>query len=354
MLQRILLALLLLGIVGVYFYEESQIKRWEDLWRNTTNELKEAKDNLRALQEQYASLLREMEEVGREKAKLERRVADLEIEVDRLNESLRECEASKSSLEANYSLLKGELGEKEERLQELLSQIEEIRNVLYDDLEWFQENAYITEYVDKLREVCMDGGRLNVACLAAYLRKEYGVEYKAEERDRLKGVEETLQEGGDCEDYTLLINAYLRSLKPSRLLLWEDGTGELTLYEKGQYIYYLSDVDKVRVSMEPYVVGVCYLTNIEGERYMGHCVSAISEGEPPNIEGAVLFEPQNGRYLGRVGERIKLCKDGMKGCEDKVGYIFIIMAKDDFYIFKDGEWKSIKGLLNELEEELGG
>ncbi len=274
--------------------------------------------------------------------------SSLEREKGQLEEKLEECEARASLLEAMLNESEEKRREKEQELLNLLREVEEVREALYSDIEWFKENAYADEHLSVLERYCYDEGELNVACLSLYIQQEWGVSYKEESEDKLKGIEETLAEGGDCEDFTLLVNAYIRSLEPEVLLLWREGSGRFPLYEKGGVEYYLEEAEPVEVPYEG-VVGVCYLTEREELTLYGHCVSAVADGFA-SLKGAVLFEPQSGQYLGRVGEDLHLCQEGDVECSEEVGNIFLVFTKDDFYIFSSGQWKSLKGLYERLGE----
>jgi len=341
MVRNLLLLLVaVLGLLaGLFYAEKSHLESVKA----------ELEANYSQLEEEAQALQRAYRQLAGELAMCQENASLLEDEKESLEGALEGCEEELERIKEELNQTELDYLRKEEEVRQLLQEIREVRRALYEDIQWFRANAMAFTHLSTLQRYC---GRedLNVGCLAIYLQEELGVEYAGEEGDRLKGVEETLEEGGDCEDFTILINAYIRAMEPERLVLWKEGIGRVDLYEKGDTLYYIPDAEEVVVPYTNHTLGVCYFVEREGNNLYGHCVSAISPSAPPNIEGAVLFEPQSGQYLGRVGEVVGLCHDGEIGCEETLGNIFLIFNEEDFYIFKDGEWKSLRELYERLGE----
>jgi hypothetical protein len=285
------------------------------------------------------------------------RLGETELELNataaRLSQTEEELNSTREELERSAISL-AQANEDFSALEENLSMMEES---LSEDVQWFKDNSrlpdsvsYFTTYV---MDKCVDSNVLNMGCAALFMEKRVGFNYIDEPNDRLYTIDEMVARGGgDCEDYSLFVKALLNGLDGEglRLLGWKQGSGEFVTYrsDSGTYWYYpgqgiyLGTLD----AASPYAI--CYLTDLSWPAPVGHCIVALAGGEITsvadlsNLDGAVAFEPQNGAYMGYIGSggQYHLCRDGEMSCGDGAGEIFIVMADDDLYEFKNGRWES--------------
>jgi hypothetical protein len=298
----------------------------------------------------------------------DRQVAGL---ASQLNETNAELNATASKLE----LAEKELSDAREELNQSAMSLEQAREEfvsldenltrmeksLDESVQWFKDNsllpasaAYFAPYVSNR---CVDDGTLNLACVAFFMDRRLGFTYRNEEGDRLYSIDEMLTRGGgDCEDYSLFLKALLNTLAPGKgdlqLMAWKPGDGQFRIYEsEGHYWYYNGRAVRLAKLDEAHPYDICYagVTN-------GHCIVALSANAIGSVdgmgalEGAAAFEPQNGEYMGTVnggvgtvgdGDGFHLCRNGEKECGQSPGDIFIVMADDDIYQFRDGRWESL-------------
>jgi len=273
-------------------------------------------------------------------------LSQLQQQYQELSQNYSQLQLQYQELEKEYKELEGEYNASLEVSEELLMMLERVYLNLSTYMEWFKANSRVSEIPPDMRE-CLQGFKLNIACLNMMLNNQ-GIEYKDEgDADRLQSLNETLKYGGDCEDWTLLINAYIRTFNPKYISLWKNASpwDEYIVYEDDRYIWYYTEAEEVLV---PYtkVYGVCYGV----DEWSGHCVSLVSNQEPPYFTSGTLFEPQTGEYLGELGEALKICKEGT-ACDENY-YIYIIFGEDNFYLFQDGKWVDYKTLQKMLEPYL--
>jgi hypothetical protein len=210
--------------------------------------------------------------------------------------------------------------------------------------------------MSKVENSCVKAGKVNLGCINYLMEEDLEFEYISETPDRLYSLEDMLNKknGGDCEDYALLLKAILSEIKNKNRSLeveaWSPiADEEYIIYEKGDKYWYLEayGVEIGDLSeTTPYVI--CYTTGRDEFGLTGHCIVALSNSEitsisnVENLDGAKVFEPQSGLYMGNVGKNraFELCKEGDTECEMQPRSIHFIIANDDLYQFVDGEWKS--------------
>jgi hypothetical protein len=178
--------------------------------------------------------------------------------------------------------------------------------------------------------------------------------------DRLYSLDEIVSNsGGDCEDFSLFLKAFLNSVKKDYngsdsidVLGWEDdpGSGEwFFITPKKQWGYKdakAHDFGNLK-ELTPYMV--CYITEFDAANNtkVGHCIVALSHldkissyADLYDLDGSGLFEPQSGNYMGEIGKDIIICRQGDKGCEDVPGSAMMVITDNDLYNFADSEWSS--------------
>lgn len=295
----------------------------------------------------------------------EQQVTDLSSRLGGTELELNETQATLAQREEELQEARNLSQQKEEQLaglrdefRALESDIRETQETINESIQWFRDNSEMPPdlrgFSDSVTGDCREGSGYNLACFAFILERDDNFRYLNETTDRLYSLEEIVQRsGGDCEDYSLLLAAMLRSLAKEdpdeELVAWTPSPGEkFTVYERGTRTWYY-DGHAVELgalgSVYPYPI--CYLTDVSGDTPIGHCIVALSTkkagdaGGLAGLDNARAFEPQNGEYMGRVGTTFHLCADGEMDCAHE-GDIIMVMGEDDLYEFGDGRWDSLE------------
>lgn len=247
-------------------------------------------------------------------------------------------------------------------LSQIKTELRSIQSEINSSIDWFKENSYLPSsllsFERRSSDDCLDSGYLNLACIAFKMDRELNFKYKTENPDHLFSLTQMVQrEGGDCEDFSLFLKAYLNTLKThSDYVLggWKNQDGSrYEVYRSGSTIYYFNGVgvEFGRISSF-YPVVICYLTSIENGVYQGHCIVALSKSEIKetsdlkNLKNAILFEPQNGMYMGKIGSDLYLCEEGNYNCDKYLNTISFVITDNDLYHFENGKWSNFHDVLN--------
>ena len=317
-----------------------------------SSQLDEANEDISELN---GSLRETQSELDATRELLSNTTAELNYTKGELAERTEELEATKEELNQTINLLERTKGEFLQLKEEVLD-IEESINI---SIQWFRDNSETPSSLDyfmaRADTRCVDDRDLNLGCISFLMEDRLDFVYKDEYPDRLYSIEEMVdKKGGDCEDYSLFLKAFLNSFKEIdegvKLKGWTESPGsEFVIYEtEERYWYYEGeevDFGFLR-DLEPYVI--CYTTHYSPSLIEGHCIIALSEDsissadELGNLDGSLTFEPQNGRYKGAVGEDFYLCREGELLCDTNVDSIFFVITNDDLYQFIEGEWKNYK------------
>jgi hypothetical protein len=135
---------------------------------------------------------------------------------------------------------------------------------------------------------------------------------------------------------------------------WEEGDSKFIVWPQnptsGTYSYYPNSQKKLIGNLQssyPYVI--CYSVDSAS----GHCRIAISQNKINStsqislLEGANIFEPQNGRYTGVIGCEYQICTSNQQTCYANANSIVIIISDSDIYEVKGGNWTSYSKLYDE-------
>lgn len=288
-----------------------------------------------------------------------------------LNETSIELESTREKLREEQALLE-EAMEEFARLRGEVAAIEESVN---SSIQWFRGNSLLPQSMNrffwKSYLGCAEGGTLKLACVPFLMERDLAFTYKPEYPDRLLSLDEMVAKpGGDCEDFSLFLKAYLNRLKQASagksVEAWDEGGSQRYIIyedEDGTHWYVWGKAHPLGSLADLHPYAICFTTRYLEGSFEGHCMVALSRNEISSVEGigglegADVFEPQNGIYAGRVGENYRICADGETLCGTAPGSIIFIIADDDLYQFMGGEWKSYKlylGMAEELEEKIGG
>jgi hypothetical protein len=317
-----------------------------------SSELDNANEEISGLN---ASLRETQTELNATREALSNSSAELNLTKEELAERNEELQATEEELNQTLDLLEGT---RDEFLQ-LKEDILDIEESINASIQWFRDNSMAPSSLDyfmaRTKAKCVDDRDLNLGCVPFVMEDRLGFVYKREYPDRLYSIEEMVSNrGGDCEDYSLFLKAFLNSFKEIdkgvKLKGWVESPGsEFFIYETSERYWYYEGEEVYfgfLRDLEPYVI--CYTTEYNPPLIEGHCIIVLSEDtissadELVNIDGSVTFEPQDGRYKGVVGEDFHLCREGEILCDTNVNSIFFVITNDDLYQFIEGEWKNYR------------
>ncbi|MFA6213810.1 MAG: hypothetical protein WC717_00855 [Candidatus Micrarchaeia archaeon] len=284
---------------------------------------------------------------------------------------------TENALSASKESLAGQQQEAD-KLREELSGLELTLN---SSIAWFRENARLPHdyswisdpnqervmqgFVPRLLSDCVDGGSLNLACISHLMENTaFSIHYRSDivsgSIDHLQSVKETMGLGwGDCEDYSLIFKAILNSLREENASLaavaWQPAeNSDFRVYPKytpgeSETYWAYRNAKAARLGALSHAYVVCYSVDAAS----GHCTVALSgedvqeSSQVPLLHGAEVFEPQNGRYLGRIGESLSICAGS--GCRSVGGRIWLVIADSDLYMYGEGGWQGYADYLSRVQ-----
>lgn len=270
------------------------------------------------------------------------RLEEKESELALVREELNTTKTLLNITRSDYALLAAEVAALEDSINE--------------SIQWFRENSFLPGSADwftyRVQNRCVKNKKLSLACVSYLMGQKLGFMYISEEGDRLFSIDEIIsRRGGDCEDFSLFSKAMLNTLNAMNedavVEAWSNGSGRYVVYEEKEgtaTTQWYVDGEAVELGelerIVPYVV--CFAVDYRS----GHCIVALSEknitsvDELGALEGAALFEPQNGMYMGAVGSELMLCGSSVLDCERAPGRISFVISNNDLYQFSGGGWKS--------------
>ncbi len=319
--------------------------------------------------------------IGLTKAELDRKNGDIQRQQEEianltlaLGNSTAEAQKLKYELNTSREELeqaKSTLSEARDEIDEIKSEALEIEGRINDSIQWFQDNSGLPgtlksdRFERRAEKGCRDGGKLNLACVSYLMEDELGFTYKDDPTgDRLYSIEDIIsRKGGDCEDFSLFFKAYLNEVGEEGLEIeaWTEGFGKYVVYEdadSGKYWYYDSAAGRTigrTGTSRPYVA--CYFYDTQGDVRIGHCVIMLANTTIENPEditesglaGSPLFEPQDGRFMGVVGDEFSVCEEGETDCDLKDYSVAFIISDNDLFQFSEGGWNYYHGQRREIE-----
>ncbi|MBU0457350.1 MAG: hypothetical protein ABH824_04995 [Nanoarchaeota archaeon] len=278
------------------------------------------------------------------------------------------------------------------KVESIKEEIDDFKYEIDNANSWFKSNSNIANY-DVYKSVksyilkCLTTDSdsnciLKVGCLSWVhsILKEF--EYKndittSEAEDKLQSLEDFYNNGGgDCEDYSLVVNAEINYLRD---YCSEHNRGNLTFeaIKEGKGNYYFTKKETwYYPNSAPFFIPNNYVfsyvvcgnfpaeldpnSELSGE-IVGHCVIAFTDKEIINSEdvhsslvNAILIEPQSGfiSYDLRNDNTMYISKNG-KSSQGKSYYIYSVITYDDYYLFDDFDtysWRGYKDFSKEAEE----
>jgi hypothetical protein len=317
---------------------------------------------------------------------LQAEIASQKIELSSLQYQLESTKAELENKTIAYENAQKQLDESQKQielstklLENITSQFQRLVEEVNDTMGWFKQNSLIQEnsswdarvLMDRVMEDCVDGHALNLACIDYILQRTATIAYRTDpinkntnKADHLQSLAETFAlHSGDCEDYSLLLKAIINAARmrdPNlTLVAWEEGGGIFRVYPKeslknvDEYWYYEAARAKnlEKLGNKPLWV-VCFPYGLAG-----HCAVAVggSENEDlPQLNDAEIFEPQNGQYMGKVGEKFSVCNPSKElNCWSTEHSIIIIISDNDLYKVEGDRWTSYGKIYSQLSSLAG-
>jgi len=322
---------------------------------------------LSGVQSAYASLGKKYEKSQGELASAESLLiqsnGDLELARSRLLQTENALNESRQNLAGQR--------QKADAISKELSALENTINV---SIAWFRDNADMPEnytwsadiFMSRVMSDCVDKGGLNLACISHLMENTaFAIHYRSDivsgSEDHLQSVKETIGLGwGDCEDYALIFKAILNSARKKNaslgIVAWQPAeSGEFRVYPKeapgetGAFWVY-KNAKGASMGSPSHAYVICYSVDEKS----GHCTVALSDADVqsssqvPSLQGAYAFEPQSGRYLGKLGESLSVCTH--TGCKSMGGKVWLVIADNDLYVYGENGWQGYSDYLSRVQE----
>lgn len=359
-----LLILITLGLGFMLVLAQGENSRMQSELNETTLLLQDTRGELNDTKSDLAEKMRIIEIQNENNTMLAADLQDRNNEIAELGGQLNETEAE---LEEARGTLEGAEEEIAEIREETLAMAENINQ----SIQWFRDNSElpstlkVDRFVSKTKKGCIENDVMNLACVSHLMEQELGMSYKSDPGDRLYSIDEIIgRKGGDCEDYSLFFKAFLNRFRGQGLGLeaWESGIGKYDVYfdeEEGIQWYYDNAQGREVGNLEdgkPYVA--CYWTSISPEILEGHCIIMLTERNitspadisDGNLADAVFIEPQDGKYMGRMGGEFSACVEGDEACGNKTHRIVFVITDSDLFQFSEGRWDYYGGYGERTEQ----
>ncbi|RMF06532.1 hypothetical protein D6764_01985 [Candidatus Woesearchaeota archaeon] len=362
-------------------------------------QLEAAHKEIRQLREEKAGLEEELKVKQTEiKAHIEEiqylkeKLAEFSAQLRELNNTKTELEKDKETLTEEKTLLKRKLYGIQTDIERTISELEEYEEKIEESMSWFRKNAELSNFKEwtavrqQIKGWCVerfdDRCEIRLSCLTFVTDYLEEFQYKLDSEttgkaDKLQNLSQIYaNEGGDCEDYSLLAIAEINELEKycrDRLLddvrfvayVREEGSRHYVEDTKRYYLpdaksYYLPSEKKNRAIVcgtFPAGYDPNSKTNI-GK--VGHCVIGFSENTiekssdvPAFLKSAVLVEPQNGQYLVDLS-RESIFQIPENGEEKEEYNLRLVITENDLYMYDefDGEmrWHGYSDYIAKIDE----
>jgi len=353
-----------LGAAWLFSINEGLAAKLDALNRTSAQQLAQAQSDYLALNTRYVSAQKELsatsELLGTEEAKLAS-----------TSKQLSQAEAALNDSRQN-------LAGQQQKADALNKELNQLESSINESLAWFRDNAYMPVnytwtadiFMTRVMSDCTDKGSLNLACVSHLMENTaFAIHYRTGglpgNVNHFKGVKGTIDEGwGDCKDYSLLFKAILNSVRRQNaslsIVAWQPASsGDFRVYPKetpgetGPYWVY-ANAKGANMGAPQHAYVICYSVDAAS----GHCTVALSDADVqasqqvPLLVGAYAFEPQSGRYLGRLGESLSICTGS--GCKQQGGKIWLVISDSDLYMYGDNGWQGYADYLSRVQEAKNG
>lgn len=340
-LTKVLVSVLFLLLIGVaYLFLASQTLK--EKMKNLEQESRILENNFNALKKSYDIITKENQALKNLNAKLK-------------EESI--------SLSASIKDTKLEV-------EQAIEKLNDFETTVKSSINWFQENTNIENLSDygkiknelgkcvKFRSTC----DIDLKCIYD-VNKRNNIRYRYDEdttgkNDFLKDLKLIYwQNGGDCEDFSLLYRAEFNFLLDKCL---QNYTREQT---------YSIAVDPK--TDKPFKIDEDYMNIICGTfdpkevigNVAGHCLNTLTKSPISSsfdiykeISGSVMVEPQLGEFYGNLNStgNLQIFDNGYP--PNTLYYLYFVITDDDLYIFdpysEKVEWKGYHNFLEDSQQIL--
>ena len=353
-----------LGAAWLFSINEGLAAKLDALNRTSAQQLAQAQSDYLALNTRYVSAQKELAATS----------ALLDAEKARLASARLQLSQAEAALNESRASLAGQ----QQKADALASEFSQLESTINSSIAWFRGNAYMPEnytwsagiFMSRVMSDCTDRGSLNLACVSHLMENTaFAIHYRediaAGSEDHLQSVKETIGLGwGDCEDYSFIFKAILNSVRRQNaslnIVAWQPASsGDFRIYPKetpgetGPYWVY-ANAKGANMGAPSHAYVICYSVDAAS----GHCTVALSDADVqasaqvPLLEGAYAFEPQSGRYLGRLGESLSICTGS--GCKQQGGKIWLVISDSDLYMYGDNGWQGYADYLSRVQEAKSG
>jgi len=316
------------------------------------------------------NLGKELNSITGSTIKLEKNFDLMKKNFESLKQENLQLKKQNKQVKEESTLVSGEAERVEEQVEKTMDRLDSFERTVTNSIDWFRENnniAGIEEYSEitqELEDNCLrfnESCQIDLTCLYEVNKKNrfrYSFdEYSTGKKDFLKDLKKIYsQQGGDCEDFSLLIQAEYNYLVDQCL---EN--------------YSRSEIDpivdnNVRGEIIEKSIKGTYMSIICGnfdpggivQNYAGHCLVALTENQIlkssdvyKNIKESILVEPQNGRYVANMSNTdiITIFDNGVP--PDTFHDVDLVITEDDLIIFDEYadeiEWIGYKDFLEKIE-----
>ena len=268
---------------------------------------------------------------------------------------------------------------------ELIDDIEVYQYEIKKSIEWFNTNSVLNstnkeiQIKNKLDENCLqitnDSCRIKTGCFYLINKNDIGLEYKSDNEtsnreDKLQSLNEFIEnDGGDCEDYSLFYKAeynyFLNKCEDKKIILETykiikdnkslEGEKYWLNYQKK---WYFNNALNIEITEEIYPNVICgNMYDKNKDKISGHCLIAFTKEKIKSIadldklDKAIIIEPQDGSYKGKINEDIILVNKDNFINEKLESWINVVITDNDYFLFCTNEfaWKTYSSFYDELE-----
>ncbi|MFA6328756.1 MAG: hypothetical protein WCY41_04890 [Candidatus Micrarchaeia archaeon] len=349
----------IIGAAYLFSINEGLAAKLDALNRTSSQKLSQAQSQYAALNSKYLSTQQELSAASEQLKAEQARLADASAQLSITESELNESRASLAGQQQKVDALRGELST--------------LETTINDSIAWFRSNAYMPEnytwttdiFMSRMMSDCTYGGALNLACISHLMENTaFSIHYRediaAGSEDHLQSVKETIGLGwGDCEDYALIFKAILNSARKENASLdvvaWQPAeSGEFRVYptdpsDDGRAVWVYANAKAAPMGSPSHAYVVCYSV----DEASGHCTVALSDADVqsssqvPLLDGAYVFEPQSGRYMGKLGESLSICTHS--GCKQQGGKVWLVISDADLYMYGENGWRGYADYLSRVE-----
>lgn len=312
----------------------------------------------------------------------------LNNQISNLNHERDELMVELDNQKQKIQTISQQLSDTSNKLQENQDLLDEFKNDVQDSIEWFKTNSNLNNFnqynriIEKVIAKCVYSSKntctIKLGCFRFVHEHYYDFGYKPDiessnKTDKLQSLGEFYtNKGGDCEDYSLLVNAELNYIRDfcearnSNTLILE---GMVPSNNNGFYYIdfqedwgYDGGFEKYEIFNYDYNYIVCgYLPDVNNPYSdEGHCAIIFTntpintaKDVPDSLKSGIIFEPQTGQIISdlRYNSEISILQNGKFYSVNPFYYISAVISENDYYLFRysEGNWRGYSTFLDEIK-----